>query len=64
ELLGNQVPHMHWHVIPRLGSDPDPFLPVWSVAHEPALLTAPLLSARLQKFRSALGLSSASLRAN
>ncbi|MDH5426587.1 MAG: HIT family protein [Nitrospirota bacterium] len=64
ELLGNQVPHMHWHVIPRLQSDPDPLQPVWSVAHEPARLTAPLLSARLQHFRSALGLSSASLRAN
>jgi len=62
ELLGNQVPHMHWHVIPRLQSDPDPVQPVWCVAHEPVLLTAPLLSERIFRFRSALGLSSASPR--
>src|SRR6476620_9902726 len=22
ELLGNQVPHIHWHLIPRLSNDP------------------------------------------
>ena len=30
--LGNQVPHLHWHVIPRFGDDmhfPDP---VWAAA--------------------------------
>ena len=24
ELLGNQLPHIHWHVIPRLVNDPAP----------------------------------------
>lgn len=31
--LGNQVPHVHWHVIPRFADDahfPDP---IWAAAH-------------------------------
>ena len=37
ELLGNQLPHIHWHVIPRLANDPAPLAPVWQVQHEPLL---------------------------
>jgi diadenosine tetraphosphate (Ap4A) HIT family hydrolase len=29
ECLGNQVPHIHWHVIPRHADDPEPTKPVW-----------------------------------
>jgi diadenosine tetraphosphate (Ap4A) HIT family hydrolase len=29
ELLGNQVPHLHWHVFPRSASDPEAMKPVW-----------------------------------
>lgn len=29
ECLGNVVPHVHWHVIPRHADDPDPRRPVW-----------------------------------
>lgn len=29
ELLGNQVPHIHWHLIPRYDSDPDHLKPAW-----------------------------------
>lgn len=29
ECLGNLVPHIHWHVIPRHADDPDPTKPVW-----------------------------------
>ena len=29
ELLGNQVPHLHWHVFPRAKEDPDRLAPVW-----------------------------------
>lgn len=57
ELLGNQVSHIHWHVIPRLQSDPDPLKPVWCVCHEPVKLPAGFLKERLSLFRSALGLS-------
>jgi diadenosine tetraphosphate (Ap4A) HIT family hydrolase len=29
ELLGNQVPHLHWHLFPRSADDRDPLRPVW-----------------------------------
>src|SRR5271166_5837544 len=29
ELLGNQVPHLHWHLFPRSQRDPDRLKPVW-----------------------------------
>lgn len=29
ELLGNQVPHLHWHLFPRHAIDPDHLKPVW-----------------------------------
>jgi diadenosine tetraphosphate (Ap4A) HIT family hydrolase len=38
-LFGNLVPHVHWHVIPRLASDPAPLEPVFSVTHDPVRLT-------------------------
>jgi diadenosine tetraphosphate (Ap4A) HIT family hydrolase len=32
-LLGNVLPHLHWHVIPRLADDPIPDRTVWDHAH-------------------------------
>ena len=29
-LLGNTVAHLHWHLIPRRLSDPNPKMPIWS----------------------------------
>lgn len=29
ELLGNVVPHLHWHLLPRSADDPDRLKPVW-----------------------------------
>jgi diadenosine tetraphosphate (Ap4A) HIT family hydrolase len=29
ELLGNQVPHLHWHLFPRYDDDPEILRPVW-----------------------------------
>jgi diadenosine tetraphosphate (Ap4A) HIT family hydrolase len=29
ELLGNQVPHLHWHLFPRYSQDSDALKPVW-----------------------------------
>lgn len=30
ELLGNSVPHLHWHLFPRYDDDPNPQWPVWN----------------------------------
>ncbi len=29
ELLGNSDPHVHWHIVPRYGTDPFPHGPAW-----------------------------------
>ncbi len=57
ELLGTQTPHIHWHVIPRLHSDPDPLKPVWCVSHEPVTISGTSLSERLVEFRESLRIS-------
>ena len=54
ELLGNQVPHIHWHLIPRLATDPDPLKPVWCVPHDPVRLSATQLDERVTRLRSVL----------
>ncbi|MEX5217117.1 MAG: HIT family protein [Nitrospira sp.] len=57
ELLGNQLPHIHWHLIPRLADDPAPLEPVWRMPHEPRPLPAcdrEALAARL-RIRFAVG---------
>ncbi len=33
ELLGNKMPHLHWHLIPRYKSEPSWGEPVWSNEH-------------------------------
>lgn len=40
ELLGNQLPHIHWHIIPRCTDDPAPLDPVWLVQHDAVSLSA------------------------
>jgi diadenosine tetraphosphate (Ap4A) HIT family hydrolase len=53
-LLGNQLPHMHWHLVPRLTDDPAPRDAVWGVQHQPKRLTGEELSMRLSQIRGAL----------
>ncbi len=48
ELLGNQLPHIHWHLIPRGGSDPAPLEPIWRVPHVPLRLEPPDLQSRVR----------------
>jgi diadenosine tetraphosphate (Ap4A) HIT family hydrolase len=55
ELLGNQVPHIHWHLVPRLEGDPEPRWPVWRVPHEPRVLPPDDVRQRIADIRTALG---------
>lgn len=55
ELLGNAIPHIHWHLVPRVADDPAPRLPVWTVAHEPRRLTPAEMAERIALIRSYLG---------
>ncbi|HAP39217.1 MAG TPA: HIT family protein [Nitrospira sp.] len=51
ELLGNQLPHIHWHLIPRLSQDPAPLEPVWRIAHEPVQLEGDALASVIDRLR-------------
>ena len=46
ELLGNLVPHLHWHLFPRYANDPDRLQPVWFALERAD--TDPAEKARLQ----------------
>lgn len=37
ELLGNTIPHLHWHIIPRHNDDPLPEKAVWEYSREKRL---------------------------
>lgn len=53
-LLGNQLPHIHWHVVPRLKDDPAPLEAVWGVTHQAVRLAGKELQARVDLIRSKL----------
>lgn len=54
ELLGNMVPHMHWHIIPRFTGDPLWPRPIWSEPHEPVELAATEYAERISLIRNKL----------
>ena len=54
ELIGNVVPHMHWHLVPRFASDPLWPRPIWSEPHEAVHLTPAGYAERIEAIRRAL----------
>lgn len=56
ELLGNQIAHIHWHLIPRLAADPALRAPAWTVPHEPLRLSPEATADRIAAVRRRLGL--------
>lgn len=57
ELLGNMVPHMHWHIVPRFSDDPLWPKPIWSEAHSEKFLAPQEYAARIALIRAALGVN-------
>ena len=57
ELLGNMVPHMHWHIVRRFTTDPFWPRPIWSESHEAVELAASEYEARISLIKSELGVS-------
>jgi diadenosine tetraphosphate (Ap4A) HIT family hydrolase len=54
ELLGNMVPHMHWHLVPRFDSDPLWPRPIWAEPHDETHLSADDYQQRIGLIRKAL----------
>lgn len=54
ELLGNMVPHMHWHIIPRFIDDKLWPRPVWAEPHTERCLTADAYAERIAHIREGL----------
>jgi diadenosine tetraphosphate (Ap4A) HIT family hydrolase len=54
-LFGNLVPHIHWHLIPRLADDPAPREAVFAVPHDPVRLPRVDRAARIARIRTRLG---------
>ena len=57
ELLGNMVPHMHWHLVPRCSDDPLWPRPIWSETHAEKELTTAAAAERIGLIRLALGVA-------
>ena len=56
ELLGNMVPHMHWHLVPRFSDDPLWPKPIWSEPHAEKHLAPEEYTERIATIRKELGL--------
>ena len=54
ELLGNMVPHMHWHLVPRFASEPLWPRPIWAEPHDEVHLLPDEYQQRIALLRKAL----------
>ncbi len=57
ELLGNIVPHMHWHLVPRFATDPLWPRPIWGESHEPVVLAPEEYARRLASIRQQISIA-------
>jgi len=54
ELLGNMVPHIHWHLVPRFVTDPLWPRPIWAEPHSEQRLSDDQYRERIRMIRQAL----------
>jgi diadenosine tetraphosphate (Ap4A) HIT family hydrolase len=54
ECLGNTVPHLHWHVLPRYADDPNPLRPIWERSRPPRPPSPEEAAATIAALRRAL----------
>jgi diadenosine tetraphosphate (Ap4A) HIT family hydrolase len=54
ELLGNMVPHIHWHLVPRHSREPIWPRPIWAEPHSELLLSPEGYRERIELIRQAL----------
>ncbi len=54
ELLGNMVPHIHWHIVPRFSSEPLWPRPIWAGPHEEVMLAPHEYHTQIELIRSAI----------
>jgi diadenosine tetraphosphate (Ap4A) HIT family hydrolase len=53
-LLGNEMPHIHWHLIPRSHGDPAPLEPVWRIEHDRVALSEDQIQATIARIKTQL----------
>jgi diadenosine tetraphosphate (Ap4A) HIT family hydrolase len=54
ELLGNMVPHMHWHLVPRFRTDRLWPRPIWAEPHAEVFLSPGEYAERIELIRKAM----------
>jgi diadenosine tetraphosphate (Ap4A) HIT family hydrolase len=54
ELLGNMVPHMHWHLVPRFRTDLLWPRPIWAEPHDEVVLSPAEYAERIELIKKAI----------